>query len=252
MLRVVDDKATTTDDDNDDDVVLDSSRMLQPQQKRRKNKQEEEESYTSLLMSNRPLRLFFASYAITQVGNWFTYVASLVALQQILQNQQNQQNQNQQVWISVLVVLRLIPNSVFFAPAGSGLADAMDRRWAMFWLNVGGACVGLWLVLAYRSLQSAVLLILLNFVQQSLAALYEPCRAAIFPMTLDNDDDDHATTMSFLSSLQQQRQQQRRTNALTKIATLEGITWSLMNAIGSSLGGFTVHLFEITTNFCEF
>ena len=250
MLRVVDDKATTTDDDNDDDVVLDSSRMLQPQQKRRKNKQEEEESYTSLLMSNRPLRLFFASYAITQVGNWFTYVASLVALQQILQNQNH--HQNQQVWISVLVVLRLIPNSVFFAPAGSGLADAMDRRWAMFWLNVGGACVGLWLVLAYRSLQSAVLLILLNFVQQSLAALYEPCRAAIFPMTLDNDDDDHATTMSFLSSLQQQRQQQRRTNALTKIATLEGITWSLMNAIGSSLGGFTVHLFEITTNFCEF
>ena len=176
-------------------------------------------SYLSLLKSNRPLRLFLLSYAITQVGNWFTYIASLVMLQNILEERRS----SSKVALSTLVVLRLSPNFFMFA-SGGVLADARDRRNTMVWLNLGGGVVGLLLLVAYYQ-QSVFLLFLLTFVQQCFAALYEPCRAAVLPMTVATRQD------------------------LKKTATMEGVLWSLMFSVGSALGGLVVHAFGIPANF---
>ena len=63
-------------------------------------------SYWSLIRDNANFRLYLVSYLVTHTGEWFTYVASLTAIEQI----QASKGIVSRTSISVLVCLRLLPN----------------------------------------------------------------------------------------------------------------------------------------------
>mmetsp|Transcript_9946 Transcript_9946/g.22848 ORF Transcript_9946/g.22848 Transcript_9946/m.22848 type:complete len:167 (-) Transcript_9946:47-547(-) len=65
-----------------------------------------EVSYWSLIRDNKNFRLYLVSYLVTHTGEWFTYVASLTAIEQI----QASKGVVSRTSISVLVCLRLLPN----------------------------------------------------------------------------------------------------------------------------------------------
>ena len=83
----------------------------------------------------------------------------------------------------------------------------------MIFLDMCGTFIALCYLLVLK-FESIILLYVLTFTQQSIAALYEPVRNAIVPMLVTDDE--------FLS----------KANMLT------GLSWSVMAAVGSALGGF--------------
>jgi hypothetical protein len=101
-------------------------------------------TYWSLLSENSNFRWFLLSYLVTVAGEWFTYVASIAAIEQI-----NSSNEGvSRTSISILVILRLLPSSLF-ASIGGVLADSHDRRTMMFILDGIGAIVAWLYVLSY-------------------------------------------------------------------------------------------------------
>jgi len=172
-------------------------------EKRKRNNSSLEPTYRNLL-KNRPFRLYLLSYLTTEMGVWFTYVASISIIEAIYPRSY--------IRITILVILRLIPNLLISA-FGGVLADALDRRHSMIFLDMCGTFIALCYLLVLK-FESIILLYVLTFTQQSIAALYEPVRNAIVPMLVTDDE--------FLS----------KANMLT------GLSWSVMAAVGSALGGF--------------
>jgi len=175
-------------------------------------------SYWNLLVTHREYRLFIASYIVTHCGEWFNYVASMSVLEADATT-----SQHRHLLISLLIVVRLLPN-VLIAPLGGVLADTRDLRVSMLVLDLAGAGVALSFWLAY-ALHSPSLIYVSTFVQQCLAGLYEPCRSAIVPQMVKNP------------------------NYLHKATTLSGVAWSTMAAVGSSLGGLLVASLGVSTCF---
>ena len=169
-----------------------------------------EGSYVSLLRKNRPFRLFLSSYLITLAGEWFTYVASITMIENFLGNG----GTSPKTAISVLVVVRLIPN-VALSALGGALADARDRRESMVALDVVGAAVALLYLVAFR-LESVLLVYIVTCAQQCVSALYEPCRSAMVPLLVSSEED------------------------LKRATTLTVLAWSVMAAAGAALGGVFV------------
>lgn len=133
----------------------------------------------------------------------------------VLESSDSSISQNRHLRISLLIVVRLLPN-VLIAPLGGVLADTHDLRVSMFVLDLLGAIVALSFWLAYV-LRIPELVYVSTFIQQCLAGLYDPCRTAIVPQLIVKD-----------------------ANYLHKATTLSGVVWSTMAAIGSSLGGLLV------------
>jgi dTMP kinase len=61
----------------------------------------------------------------TQQGEWLTYLASISLIEEVTTRDGNNQNTN--TLISILILVKLLPN-VFFLPIGGILADSYDRR----------------------------------------------------------------------------------------------------------------------------
>jgi MFS family permease len=182
---------------------------------------QEDISYRDLLRNNREFRLFIFSYTITNCGEWLTYVASIDVIERKLQNS----SEESRTAISILVLVRLLPN-VFFSIFGGHLADYLDRRKIMVVLDIASAMCGPLFILAYE-LQSILLLYATTLLQQSLSGMYQPSSQSIVPM-LVNDDKE-----------------------LKKGTTLEGLIWSGMQAIGAAASGFIVEFLGSRTCFCE-
>ena len=132
-------------------------------------------------------------------------------------------SQHRHLLISLLIVVRLLPN-VLVSPMGGVLADTHDLRVCMMVLDLAGAAVALSFWLAY-ALHSPALIYVATFVQQCLAGIYDPCRNAIVPQMVKDP------------------------NYLQKATTLSGVAWSTMAAIGSSLGGLLVASLGVSTCF---
>mmetsp|Transcript_22083 Transcript_22083/g.54573 ORF Transcript_22083/g.54573 Transcript_22083/m.54573 type:complete len:521 (+) Transcript_22083:64-1626(+) len=175
------------------------------------NADDEEDSYTALLRRNRELRLYICSLLVTNCGEWLSYIASI----DLIETKLASLNQESRTAISILVLVRLLPN-VFFSSLGGVLADKYDRRQLMVGLDLVSAVATLLFVLAYE-LQSITLVYVASFVQQVLAGLYQPSSYSIIPMLVHNDDKD-----------------------LKKATTMQGLVWSAMQAFGAALSGFVV------------
>ena len=184
-------------------------------------------TYYNLLKFHRQFRLYILSYIITHIGEWFSYIASIALVEELLgqrssvddgiQNENGPQSQSQsssRTTISILVVVRLLPN-VLLSPLGGLLADAGDRRHSMIALDVLGAITPLLFFLAMQ-FQSIHIIYVVTFLQQCIAGMYEPCRSSMIPMMITDQE------------------------YLKKATTLSGLCWSVFAAVGSTLGGFAL------------
>ncbi|KAL7522845.1 hypothetical protein ACHAWX_007563 [Stephanocyclus meneghinianus] len=157
---------------------------------------------------------------IFSVARWFSYVASIAAIEQIHSSNQTVSRTS----ISILVALRLLPNALF-SNIGGVLADSYDRRNIMLILDILGAFIACFFLLAYQ-FKSIPALYAATFCQMTVAAIYEPCRSALVPMLITNE------------------------GYLKKALTLTGLTWSVMASVGASTGGLATESFGIDTCFC--
>ena len=130
---------------------------------------------------------------------------------------------NYNTLISLLMVVKSLPN-VIFMPFGGILADKFDRRIVQIWLNIMSASCGILFLYAYYT-QSITVLYVSNFLQDSLTGLYTPSENAMVPQLVSDKSEN--------------------SEELKKATTLTGLTWSLMAAIGSMVGGVLVALFGI-------
>ena len=126
--------------------------------------------------------------------------------------------------ISILVLLRLLP-SACFTSIGGVLADTYDRRTMMWLLDLLGSLAALLFLVAYYW-RSIIAIYAATALQMTVAALYEPSRSAIVPMLVTNEA------------------------SLKKAMTLSELSWSLMTAVGSSLGGLSAEALGISMCFC--
>ncbi|KAL7451364.1 hypothetical protein ACHAWC_003201 [Mediolabrus comicus] len=163
-------------------------------------------SYWSLCQ-NRNFRWCMLSYLITHIGEWLTYIASISAIEQIHASN----SKVSRLSISVLAILRLLPNALF-ASVGGVLADSYDRRTILFVLDLIGAAIALVYILSYYC-ESIYGLYFATFLQMTVAAIYVPSRTAIVPMLVAEGEE------------------------LKKANTILGLAWSTMQALGSSMGG---------------
>ena len=175
-------------------------------------------TYWKLMRYNRPFALYILSYFSAHVGEWFTYVAAITAVEHI--------SPDSQTAVSVLVAIRMVPN-IIFSSIGGALADSVDRRVAMIALDI----IGMFVVLLYLPVlhfRSLPMLYFVVFVQATVAAIYDPIRQAIVPLLVPQEE------------------------YLKKATTLAGLAWSLMAAVGASLGGIVASLFGLSVCFSKF
>lgn len=184
---------------SEDDIISSSSRD-QPTDQR---------SYTQLLRDNREFRLYLSSYLVTKCGEWLTYVAAVRIIEEFAGATPSR------LYNSYLVILKLLPN-VLLSAVGGALAGSRDRRQSMMTLDMVAACIVLLNLIAWY-FRSIAAVYLVTVLQESVAALYEPCRSALLPLLVKGNKEDvkNGTTLSVLS-------------------------YSLMTAIGASLGGVVV------------
>ncbi|CAJ1903046.1 unnamed protein product [Cylindrotheca closterium] len=180
-----------------------------------------EDSYIALLNRNRNLRFYIFSLLVTNCGEWLSYIASI----DLIETKLASLNQESRTAVSILVLVRLLPN-VIFSSLGGKLADKYDRRQLMLGLDVISAVVTLLFVVAYE-LQSIPIVYVASFAQQALCGLYQPSSYSIIPMLVNDDDKD-----------------------LKKATTMQGLVWSAMQAFGAALSGFVVDALGVRTCFC--
>lgn len=168
-------------------------------------------TYWEFLKGHRNYRFFLTSFLITHFGEWLTYIASIDFIEA---SRESKNQTTSRTAISILVMVRLLPN-VFLSPLGGSLADALDRKQIMMALDLAGALCALLFVLAY-DYQSVSLLYVASLLQQCIAGLYEPSHSAMVPQLVSSDA------------------------ALQKATTIEGLTWSAMQAFGAAASGWIV------------
>jgi len=129
--------------------------------------------------------------------------------------------------ISILILVKLLPN-VFFLPIGGILADSYDRRWIQVALDLSSACVVVFFLWSLAN-ESIFLLMMANFLIETSNGLYIPSNEAMLPM------------MFGVSG----KSAEIENEELKKANLLYGLSWSLMAAIGASLGGVLVRAFGL-------
>jgi MFS family permease len=224
---------------NEKQVVVESETtgLLSKQQRQQSDEEEEDDdeeseydkkavTYIELLLYNTNYRYYWLSYVANHMGEWMTYLASLSMIQQhqatatATFNNSSSSNNNNNTLISVLILVKLLPN-VLFMPLGGVLADKYDRRQVQIILDVASSVLVFVYILAVLQ-DSIPILYVANFIQESLSGLYVPSNSAMIPLLANRSQQE-----------------------LQKATTLSGLTWSLMAAVGSSTGGLFVALFGI-------
>lgn len=159
-----------------------------------------------LYKSNGNYKFLFLAIQISLFGDWFNFVAVTDILFRI---------SNSTAVIAYIFIFHLLP-FVFFTPLAGVLADKVSRQRLMMLSDL----TRFFIVLLYFPmiyLESAAGILTLLFAQYSLAAFFEPARSAIVPDVVEKRDLFPANA---------------------------GLAagWSMMMALGMSLGGFVVYL----------
>ncbi|WP_420208154.1 MFS transporter [Candidatus Electronema sp. JC] len=164
-------------------------------------------SYCRLLGNNANYRRYWLSGSISQIGDWFNYIAIFVLLSQLTGSGKAVS------WF--LIAKHLAP--ALFGPAAGVIADRYSRKAILISCDLIRAA----LVLGYLLVEdkSQVWLIyLLAFTQEAVWTFYNPARQASLPNLCSKEELGIANGLS-------------------------GASWSVMLAVGAALGGFlTAHL----------
>lgn len=149
---------------------------------RRRHRPEEvgkrRDGYAALLARNRPLRRFLAANAVSGIGDWFNWLATLLVLTRI------------DVGYDALgwLVIMHTGMPVVLAPLAGHVADRFDRRRVMMACDLTRAVIVLGLLAAARS-GSEPLIWSLVFLQYSIASLYTPAAEALLPRLTAGGDE---------------------------------------------------------------
>lgn len=159
-------------------------------------------SYLHLLRTNANYRRYWLSGCVSQIGDWFNYIAIFVLLNQLTGSGQA---------VSWFLIAKHLAPAVF-GPAAGVIADRYSRKAVM----IGCDLIRVVLVLGYLLVQDksqAWLIYLIAFTQESIWTLSNPARQASLPNLCSNEELGIANGLS-------------------------GASWSVMLALGAALGGF--------------
>ncbi|MCI5221448.1 MAG: MFS transporter [Candidatus Electrothrix sp. AR4] len=159
-------------------------------------------SYAHLLRYNVNYRRYWLSSCISQIGDWFNYIAIFVLLHQLTGSGQA---------VSWFLIAKYLPPAVL-GPVAGVVADRFSRKMILLTCDLMRAV----LVLAYlliRDLEHVWLVYLLAFTQESIWTFYHPARQASVPNLCSKEE-------------------------LSIVNGLPGASWSVMLAFGAALGGF--------------
>eukprot|EP00884_Botryococcus_braunii_P018288 jgi/Botrbrau1/5142/Bobra.0172s0014.1 len=161
--------------------------------------------YVAVVRDNRRFRILWVGELINQAGNWFSYVAALTKVERM--------SGNTGILISLVLISHYLPYLVFFPFAGV-VADRFPREKTMRHACICAAIIAALIPLVQRARDLWLLYVLL-FAQYSCASFYDPARRALEPTLVPQ-------------------------HQLGLAATLDTYAWSLMSALGGSLGGYAV------------
>lgn len=165
------------------------------------------QSYKTLFTTNRPFRRFWLAGVISQMGNWFNYIAIFVLLTKLTGSGGA---------VSWFLIAKFIPTT-FLGPAAGVVADRFSRKTIMIISDL----LRIFIVLGFlfvRRPEHVWLVYFLALVQESIWTFYDPARQASVPNLCSPEE-------------------------LLLANSLSGATWSIMLAFGAALGGFVTHLF---------
>jgi MFS family permease len=168
--------------------------------------------YIDLLRSRPQVRLLWLAQVVSMLGDWFGTIAAIILVNRYTDSG---------LAISVLFLARGLP-SFLFAPIVGVAADRFNRKRLLVTTDILQTLVGLSFLLVVQ-FESVILLYVVTTLQFTLAAFFEPARAAILPNLIDTDEE------------------------LLIANTLTSTTWSFMLAIGAAIGGFTTAVFGVET-----
>ncbi len=159
-------------------------------------------SYKTILTDNARFRRLWLAGVISQLGNWFNYIAIFVLLNQLTGTGHA---------VSWFLIAKFIPSAIL-GPAAGVLTDRLPRKTLMIACDLVRAGIVLCFLLVKRPDQ-VWMVYTLALVQESLWTFFDPARRASIP----NLCHPHELNVA---------------NALG------GATWSVMLAIGAAMGGF--------------
>lgn len=163
-------------------------------------------SYVILLSENRRYRQFWLAGVISQLGNWFNYIAIFVLLTELTGSGKA---------VSWFLIAKFLPTS-FLGPTAGVLADRLPRKTIMIISDLLRSAIVLCFLLVRRP-EHVWMVYLLALLQESLWTFYDPARRATVPNLC-------------------------RPEELNLANALSGATWSLLLAFGAALGGFITSL----------
>ncbi len=144
---------------------------------------------------------------ISQVGNWFNYIAIFVLLTKLTGSGSA---------VSWFLIAKFIPTS-FLGPAAGVIADRFSRKTIMITCDLSRVLVVLCFLFVDKP-EHVWVVYLLALVQESIWSFYDPARRASVPNICRPDELNLANALS-------------------------GATWSVMLAVGAAMGGFVTYLF---------
>jgi MFS family permease len=155
-----------------------------------------------LLTTNRNYRLLWMGQVVSQLGDWFNYVALYALLFEL--------TGGSATTVASLMVVQMLPVA-FVGPWAGVLVDRFDRRRIMIAADVvrGVAILGLLFV---RTPATIWLAFVVTGFTVSASGFFEPARSATIPSIVARED-------------------------LVTANAISTATWSAMLAIGASLGG---------------
>jgi len=165
------------------------------------------QSYKILFTTNSRFRRFWLAGVISNLGNWFNYIAIFVLLTKLTGSGGA---------VSWFLIAKFIP-STFLGPAAGVIADRFSRKAIMITSDL----LRVFIVLAFllvRRPEDVWLVYVLALMQESIWTFNDPARKASVPNLCTQEE-------------------------LILANALSGATWSVMLAFGAALGGLISHLY---------
>jgi len=170
-------------------------------------------SIVALIRGNRDFRLLWFGQIVSQLGDWFNYVALYALLYELTESATS---------VAFLMVVQLLPIGIV-GPWAGVVVDRFDRRRIMIAADLVRGVVVL-LLLAVRTPETVWLAYVVTGTAVAATGFFEPARSATVPAIVQRDQ-------------------------LVAANSVSTGTWSAMLAIGASLGGAVAALFGRDTAF---
>ena len=164
-------------------------------------------SYLYLLKTNVNYRRFWLSGVISQIGDWFNYIAIFVLLTELTGSGRA---------VSWFLIAKFLPTTIL-GPMAGVVADRFSRKTILITCDLMRVVVVLGYLLV-RDVEHVWLVYLLAFVQESIWTFAHPARQASVPNICSREE-------------------------LSTANGLSGSSWSIMLAVGAAMGGFVSAVF---------